>query len=73
MCYGVLRRDILPIIRAQLAKLTVASWTVWGPTAVMQYRFVPMDYRTVVGNLVNLFYTVYLIATTTSRDMPAST
>mmetsp|Transcript_8666 Transcript_8666/g.17946 ORF Transcript_8666/g.17946 Transcript_8666/m.17946 type:complete len:297 (-) Transcript_8666:166-1056(-) len=65
------QRDILPTIWAQLAKLTLASWSVWGPTAVMQYRFVPVDYRNLVSNFVNLFYTVYLIATTTTSKQPA--
>lgn len=58
------QRDVLATLRSTLGTIVVASWSVWGPTSAMQYRFVPIDYRGLVNNVVALFFTVYLIAKT---------
>lgn len=58
------QRDILATLRATLGQIVFAAWSVWGPTALVQYRFVPVDYRNLASNVVNLFFTVYLIAKT---------
>mmetsp|Transcript_8872 Transcript_8872/g.23782 ORF Transcript_8872/g.23782 Transcript_8872/m.23782 type:complete len:189 (-) Transcript_8872:75-641(-) len=47
-----------------VSELIVSSWAVWGPVSLIQYRFVPEHYRILVANLVNLFYTMYLITRT---------
>lgn len=63
---GVLsgQRNVLATLRSTLGGIVVASWSVWGPTSLVQYRFVPVDYRTLLNNVVALFFTVYLIAKT---------
>lgn len=61
--------DIVSHLKASLITLTLSAWTVWGPTALVQYRFVPADYRTLVANAVSLFHTLFVIKTTgTSRS-----
>merc|ERR1712080_608231 len=61
-------RTLPPTLRESLLKLTVAGWSLWGPTAAIQYRFVPDRYRALVNSLVGLVYTCYLIVQTPPED-----
>uniref|UniRef100_A0A7S0ZYI9 Peroxisomal membrane protein MPV17 n=1 Tax=Noctiluca scintillans TaxID=2966 RepID=A0A7S0ZYI9_NOCSC len=57
-------RSVPATLRQSLLKLTVAGWSLWGPTAALQVGFVPAQYRALVNSLVGLFYTVFLITQT---------
>lgn len=59
--------NIVATLRQQLLAITVASWGIWGPTNLVQYRYVPVEFRNLVGNVVSLLHTVYLIAKTSQR------
>eukprot|EP00747_Dinoflagellata_sp_TGD_P022237 gnl/TRDRNA2_/TRDRNA2_128987_c0_seq1.p1 gnl/TRDRNA2_/TRDRNA2_128987_c0~~gnl/TRDRNA2_/TRDRNA2_128987_c0_seq1.p1 ORF type:complete len:185 (+),score=13.96 gnl/TRDRNA2_/TRDRNA2_128987_c0_seq1:99-653(+) len=59
---GIAWKNALRDVRALLPKLVMSSWSVWGPVAFLQYSYVPLRYRNLVGSVVNLFYTMYLIA-----------
>lgn len=58
--------DVLASLRESLVKVVVSAWTVWGPTALMQFRFVPTEYRFLVNSVVALFHTMYIIVATSA-------
>eukprot|EP00928_Gymnodinium_smaydae_P025120 TRINITY_DN20112_c1_g1_i2.p2 TRINITY_DN20112_c1_g1~~TRINITY_DN20112_c1_g1_i2.p2 ORF type:complete len:193 (+),score=46.29 TRINITY_DN20112_c1_g1_i2:71-649(+) len=64
---------LVTTLRESLVKLTVAGWSLWGPTAAIQYRFVPDRYRALVNSLVGLVYTVYLIVQTPPEEKEKET
>ncbi|CAE8692605.1 unnamed protein product [Polarella glacialis] len=69
---GASPQQVIQSLRGSWAKLILSSWTVWGPMALLQYRFVPPNYRNLLGNSVGLFHTAYVIAVASKASSKAS-
>eukprot|EP00933_Yihiella_yeosuensis_P031206 TRINITY_DN24757_c0_g2_i1.p1 TRINITY_DN24757_c0_g2~~TRINITY_DN24757_c0_g2_i1.p1 ORF type:complete len:181 (+),score=14.60 TRINITY_DN24757_c0_g2_i1:49-591(+) len=57
-------------LRTSLLGVTIGAWSVWGPTAVINYRWVPTRYMNLTSNVVNLLFTIWLIGKTSKQKKP---
>jgi len=53
--------DISKSIRKDLWGIMKGNWGVWVPTNVIGYGLIPLNLRVLWGNVINIFWTAYLI------------
>ena len=43
------------------------AWRVWGPAAIINYKLIPVRWRTVFGNVVGFLWTIWLIVSSRKK------
>jgi Mpv17 / PMP22 family len=59
-------------IRKELYPMLRSNWCVWVPAQFISYAFVPLNLRVAWGSVVGLFWTTYLISTTSKNTIQPS-
>lgn len=64
VCLGVLQRrpwaDIKDSVRTKYLPILTTSWTIWPAAQMVNFYFVPLNYRIVVGSCVGFVWNIYL-------------
>mmetsp|Transcript_10146 Transcript_10146/g.14654 ORF Transcript_10146/g.14654 Transcript_10146/m.14654 type:complete len:202 (-) Transcript_10146:190-795(-) len=53
--------DISKSIKKDLWRILKGNWGVWVPANVIGYGLIPLNLRVLWGNIINIFWTAYLI------------
>ena len=54
-------------VREQLWPVLIMNWKVWPLVNLLNFKFVPTQLRVLVGNIVAIFWLVYLISATSNQ------
>ena len=60
-------RKIYDILRSDWLKTVKVSWRIWPAAQIINFKYVPLEYQAIFGNLVALFYNVFLTMISSSK------
>eukprot|EP00188_Purpureofilum_apyrenoidigerum_P000698 Plantae.Rhodophyta-Purpureofilum_apyrenoidigerum.ctg13263.p1 GENE.Plantae.Rhodophyta-Purpureofilum_apyrenoidigerum.ctg13263~~Plantae.Rhodophyta-Purpureofilum_apyrenoidigerum.ctg13263.p1 ORF type:complete len:208 (-),score=40.90 Plantae.Rhodophyta-Purpureofilum_apyrenoidigerum.ctg13263:118-741(-) len=55
--------EITKKIKKELFTVMKGNWSVWVPANIIGYAVIPLNLRVLWGNVINIFWTAYLIST----------